>query len=54
MVNAFILKQKRLYGKATKEQKKFIAAMKASNALAGFARSVEEALRIVFPEEYHN
>lgn len=34
------------------EQEKFIKAMKESNAYAGFAHSVEEALRIVFPENY--
>lgn len=34
------------------EQEKFIKAMQESNAYAGFAHSVEEALRIVFPENY--
>lgn len=34
------------------EQKKFIRAMQESNALAGFAHSVDEALKIVFPEKY--
>ena len=34
------------------EQVKFIEAMRNSGALAGFARSVEDALRIVFPEKY--
>ena len=39
-------------GKERKAQEKFINAMKASGALAGFARSVEDALKIVFPENY--
>src|SRR5690625_467205 len=38
-------------GKARPKQKKFIKAMQDSNALAGFAHSVEEAIKIVFPEE---
>ena len=38
-------------GKARQEKKKFIKAMQDSNALAGFAHSVEEAIDIVFPEE---
>ncbi len=38
-------------GKARPEQERFIKAMQDSNALAGFAHSVEEAIEIVFPEE---
>ena len=49
---AMFLEIKTPEGKAKKEQKNFIAAMKTNNALAGFARSVEDALKIVFPEEY--
>ena len=39
-------------GEIRPEQREFIKAMRESNALAGFARSVEDALRIVFPEKY--
>lgn len=48
---AFYLECKTPIGKASEEQKKFIKAMKDSNALAGFAHSVEEAIDIVFPKE---
>lgn len=37
-----------------KEQIAFINAMKASNALAGFANSVDQAFKIVFPENYED
>lgn len=47
---AFYIETKTPVGKASKEQKKFIAAMQESGALAGFANSVEQALDIVFPE----
>lgn len=49
---AFYIECKTLTGDKRKEQEKFIKAMQESNALAGFARSVEDALKIVFPEEY--
>lgn len=49
---AFYIECKTLTGKSKEEQKKFIKAMQDSNALAGFARSVEDAMKIVFPEEY--
>ena len=39
-------------GEIRPEQRDFIKAMRESNALAGFARSVEDALKIVFPENY--
>ena len=48
----FYIECKTLTGEKRKEQEKFIKAMQESNALAGFARSVEDALKIVFPEEY--
>lgn len=48
---AFYLECKTPIGKASEEQKKFIKAMQDSNALAGFAHSVEEAIDIVFPKE---
>lgn len=51
MEELYIWKQRHLFGKSSKEQRKFIAAMQASNALAGFAHSVEEAIDIVFPKE---
>ena len=49
---AFYLECKTPIGKASEKQKDFIRAMQESNALAGFAHSVDEALRIVFPEKY--
>lgn len=49
---AFYLECKTPIGSASDEQKKFIKAMRESGALAGFAHSVDEALRIVFPENY--
>ena len=49
---AYYIESKTPVGKARDEQLKFIAAMKESGALAGFARSVDDALRIVFPENY--
>ena len=47
---AIYIEAKTPVGKASEEQIKFIKAMKESNALAGFAHSVEEALEIVFPK----
>lgn len=47
---AFFLEVKTPIGKARKEQKSFIAAMQKNGALAGFARTIEEAINIVFPE----
>ena len=49
---AFFVECKTQTGEKRKAQEKFIAAVKSKNALAGFARSVEDALKIVFPEEY--
>ena len=48
----FYIECKTLKGVEREKQEKFIEAMKSSNALAGFARSVEEALKLVFPENY--
>lgn len=48
---AFYIESKTPVGHARPEQLKFIEAMKNSNALAGFARSVEDAIKIVFPED---
>ena len=48
----FYIETKTATGEKRKEQEKFIKAMQESNALAGFARSTEDALKIVFPEEY--
>ena len=39
-------------GIASEAQKKFVEAMNKTGAIAGFARSVEEALKLVFPEKY--
>ena len=47
---AFFVEVKTPIGSARKEQLNFVEAMKKSNALAGFARSVEEAIDIVFPK----
>ena len=49
---AVYIETKTPIGKARPEQIQFIEAMKKSNALAGFARSVEDALKIVFPANY--
>ena len=49
---AFFIECKTLTGEKRKAQEKFIKAVKSKNALAGFARSVEDAFKIVFPEEY--
>lgn len=49
---AFYIEAKTPIGHHRLEQEKFIKAMQESNAYAGFAHSVEEALRIVFPENY--
>ena len=48
----FYIECKTLKGGEKEKQEKFINAMKASGALAGFARSVEDAFKIVFPENY--
>lgn len=48
----FYIEVKTLKGKEREKQEKFIESMKKSNALAGFARTIEDALKIVFPEEY--
>lgn len=50
---AIFLEIKTPIGKASDEQKDFVKAMKKSHAYAGFARSVEDALKIVFPEKYN-
>lgn len=47
---AFYIEAKTPVGHHRPEQIKFIKAMKESNALAGFANSVEQALEIVFPK----
>ena len=44
---AFYIEVKSARGVASKEQRAFIAAMQERGALAGFARSVEQALAIV-------
>lgn len=44
---AFYLEVKTPVGKASQEQLRFIEAMARSGAIAGFARSVEDAVRIV-------
>lgn len=44
---AFYLEVKTPVGEASQEQIKFIEAMARSGAIAGFARSVEDAVRIV-------
>ena len=49
---AIFLEIKTPIGKAKLEQLKFIEAVKNKGALAGFARSVEDAFKIVFPENY--
>ena len=48
---AFYLECKTPIGRARKEQLSFIEAMKNSGALAGFARSVQDAIDIVFPKK---
>lgn len=48
---AIYLETKTPKGHHRLEQERFIKAMQDSNALAGFAHSVEEAINIVFPEE---
>lgn len=45
---AFYLEVKTPIGRATAAQKNFIEAMKNSGAKAGFARSVEDAIKVVF------
>lgn len=46
----FYLEVKTPVGKASREQKDFIAAMQISGAIAGFARSVPDAVKVVFGE----
>lgn len=50
---AFFIEMKTPIGKASDKQKKFINVMKQMGCYAGFARSVDEALKIVFPEKYN-
>lgn len=45
---AFYLEIKTPVGRASKEQKRFVRAMNASGAVAGFARSIEDAVKVVF------
>ena len=47
---AFFIEMKTPIGKASDKQKNFIKVMKQMGCCAGFARSVEDALKIVFPE----
>ena len=49
---AIFLEVKTPVGSASKEQEKFIEVMQKQNCYAGFARTPEQALKIVFPEEY--
>ena len=49
---AFFVECKTPKGVEKTHQEKFIDAMKSVGALAGFAHSVEDALKIVFPEDY--
>lgn len=51
---AFYLEVKTYEGKKGEAQKKFIAAMERSGAIAGFVRSIEESLKLVFKEEANN
>lgn len=44
---AFYLETKTTVGKASKEQKQFINAMKQTGAIAGFVRSVDDAINLV-------
>ena len=46
----FYIETKTLTGEKRKEQEIFVAAMKASGAIAGFARTPEQALRLVTSE----
>lgn len=48
---AFFIEVKTPIGKARPEQLQFVKAVKKKGALAGFARSAEDAIKIVFPEE---
>ena len=45
---AFYLEIKTPVGRASKEQKSFIRAMQATGAVAGFAQSIEDAVKVVF------
>lgn len=44
---AFYLEIKTPVGRASKEQKQFVRVMRATGAVAGFARTVEDAVREV-------
>ncbi len=46
---AFYIEVKSATGRLRPEQDAFLAAMRRSGALAGVARSPEDAIRIVFP-----
>lgn len=46
----FYIEVKYENGRIKPEQERFIKAMQDSNALAGFAHSVQEAIDIVFPK----
>lgn len=45
---AFYLEVKTPKGLASREQKNFISAMNATGARAGFARTIDDAVRVVF------
>ena len=47
---AFYIEVKTLDGRVRRDQEKFIKAMKESGALAGVARSVEDAIKIIKEE----
>lgn len=49
---AFFIEVKTPIGAARPEQLNFVKAVKNKGALVGFARSVDDALKIVFPENY--
>lgn len=49
---AFWIEVKTPEGFARPEQLNFIRVMQSMGCYAGFARSVEDALKIVFPEKY--
>lgn len=48
----FYIEIKTPKGTVKPEQEKFLKAMRESNALAGVARSIDDAIKIVFPEDY--
>ena len=47
---AFFKEMKTPIGKASDQQKKFIQVMKQMGCCAGFANSVDQAIKIVFPK----